>query len=82
MYELISVTRSELEINTSFYKTKEEAQKAMIEDIMLMTGYKNLNEFREDAADGSCGYYDDGAWAETSQFGTAQWNIVKIPTTL
>ena len=54
----------------------------MIEDIMLMTDYKNFNEIQKDAADGLCGYYDDEAWVITNHFGTAQWNIVEIPATL
>ena len=79
MYALISVTRNELEICTSFYKNQEEAHKAMIEDIVLSTGYDSLEDIIDAANAGECDFSDNDAWAETNQFGTGQWNIEKIP---
>ena len=78
-FQLISVTRSELEIVESFYDTHEEAHKAMIEDILISTPYESLEEIIEDADAGLCGFSDDEAWAETNQSGTGQWKIVEIP---
>ncbi len=79
MFELISVTRTELEICESFYKTKQDAINAMVEDILISTSYKSLEEIIEDADAGLCGFSDDEAWAETNQHDTGQWKIVKIP---
>lgn len=82
MFQLISVTRLEMEICTSFYNTRKEAHQAMIDDIILSTDYNNLEEIIEAANAGLCGFSDDEAWAETNQFGTGQWNIIEIPTSL
>ena len=79
MYELISVTREELEIVESFYQTREEAREAMLEDILISTPYESLDEIIEEADAGLCGFSDDEAWAETNQNGTGQWKIVKVP---
>ena len=79
MFELISVTRSELEISESFYKTKQEAIDAMIQDMILMTSYASLDEIIDAADSGECGFSDDESWAETNQSGAGQWKIVKIP---
>jgi len=80
MYQLISVTRLELNIEVSYYNTKKEAIDAMAEDIILMTDYKSLDEIIEAADAGECGFSDDDAWVETNQFGTGQWQIEEIPT--
>ena len=77
-YELISVTRSELEIVESLYLTKEEAVQAMVDDIIISTPYESLEEIEAAAKAGECGFSDTEAWAETHQFGTCQWKIVKI----
>jgi len=79
MFELISVTRLELEICESFYPTKEEARAAMIEDIIISTEYETLEEIIDAADADLCGFSDDDAWAETNQFGTGQWKIVEVP---
>ncbi len=78
-YILISTTRDELEICTSFYDTQKEAYDAMVADILLMTEYETLEEIIDAANAGECGFSDNDAWAETNQFGTGQWNIEKIP---
>ena len=82
MFQLISVTRNELEIAESFYESKEAAHKAMIEDILISTSYESLEEIIEEADAGLCGFSDDEAWAETNQNGTGQWKIVEIPKTV
>ena len=82
MFILISVTRSELDINTSYHKTKKAAIDAMVKDIISITNYKSLDEIINDANAGLCGFSDDEAWAETKDYDTAQWHIEKIPTTL
>ena len=82
MFQLISVTRNELEIVVSFYESKEAAHKAMIGDILISTSYESLEEIIEEADAGLCGFSDDEAWAETMQNGTGQWKIVEIPKTV
>ncbi len=79
MFELISVTRDELDICESFYPTKKEAINAMVADIIILTGYETLEEIIEAADAGECGFSDDEAWAETNQCGTGQWKIVEVP---
>ncbi len=78
MYQLISVTRDELDVTESRCKTHKEAHEAMIADIILSTGYESLDEIKEAAERGECELNDNSAWAETSQYGTGQWNIVEI----
>lgn len=53
MYILISVTKLELEICESFYKTKKEAHDAMIKGIMQVTDYKTLEEIIDAANAGN-----------------------------
>ncbi len=79
MYELIFVNRNVLDICEIFYPTKKEAIDAMVADIILLTGYKTLEEIIDAANAGECGFSDDEAWAETSQCGTRQWKIVEVP---
>lgn len=79
MYELISVTRSELNITTSFHDTKEESFQAMLDDIYEMTPHKNIDEIKKAEKAGLCGLSDDDAWAETADNDTCQWQIVEIP---
>lgn len=79
MYILISVTRNELDICESFHKTQEDARKAMVEDMLLMTNYETIDDIIDDADAGFCGFSDNDAWAETKSCGTAQWKIVQIP---
>ena len=78
-YVLISTTRDELEICTSFHETQEQAHQAMIEDIIISTDYESVEDIIDAANAGLAGFSDNDAWAETNQFGTGQWNIVKIP---
>ena len=78
-YELLSVTRSELNICESFYPTHKAAYDAMIEDIILSTAYDTEEEIIEASKNGECELTETGAWAETNQNGTGQWNIVKLP---
>lgn len=77
-YELLSVTRSELEITESFYRTKDEAIQAMVDDIIISTPYENIEEIKAASQAGECGFSDTEAWAESHQFGTSQWKIVEI----
>lgn len=79
MYELISVTRSELNITASFYDTKEEAFQAMLDDIYEMTSHKNIDEIKKAEKAGLCGLSGDNAWAATTDNDTCQWQIVEIP---
>lgn len=79
MYILISVTRDELTINESFYKTKAEAIDGMIADIICMTDYNSVDEIVMAADSGTAGFSDDEAWAETKQYGEGQWKIVQVP---
>ncbi len=78
MYQLISTTRDELEITQSTYPTEEAARNAMIEDIIISTGYESLDEIVDAANRGVCGFSNRDAWAETNEHGTGQWNIVEI----
>ena len=80
MWELVSVTRSELVIVSSFYSTKEEAVQAMIDDIIISTPYDSLEDILAAAEKEECEYSEDSAWAETNQNGTGQWNIIEIPS--
>ncbi len=79
MYQLLSVTRYELEICASYFDTKEAAVEAMVDDIILSTSYESLEEILEAAKRDECGYDGEEAWAETLQHGTGQWNIIEIP---
>ena len=78
MYQLISVSNNKLEINTAYFDTKEEAQKAMLGDILLRTKYNSLEEILKDVATGSCGYTEDDAWGQTFYSDTIQWKIEEI----
>ncbi len=78
MYQLISTTRDALEITQSVYSTKKAAVDAMVEDIIISTGYESLDEIVGAAGRGECGFSDDEAWAETHEQGTGQWKIVEI----
>lgn len=82
MFILVSTTREELDINTSYHDTKKEAIDAMTQDIILLTQYNSLDEIIDAANAGECGFSDDDAWAETNQFGTGQWKIEEIPDKL
>ena len=82
MFQLISVTRLELDITESYHKTKQEAIDAMIKDMIISTPYESLDEIIEAADAGECGFSDDEAWAETNQHETGQWKIVELPNTL
>ncbi len=81
MFQLISVTRSELDIVTSLYATKKEAIDAMVEDMIISTPYESLDEIVDAANSGECGFSDDESWAETNQHGTGEWKIVELPNT-
>ena len=80
MWQLISITREDLEISSAFYKTKKEAHEAMINSILSSTNYDTLDEIIEDANAGLCGFSDDDAWAETHHSGMGQWRIIEVPT--
>ena len=79
MFQLISVTRLELDITESYHKTKQEAIDAMVKDMIISTPYESLDEIIEAADTGECGFSDDEAWAETNQCGTGQWKIIEVP---
>ncbi len=79
MYQLISVSREDLEIATSIHPTKEAAINAMIADIILQTNYESLEDIVKAAEDGECGFSENDAWAETNQFGTGTWKIEELP---
>lgn len=83
MFVLASTTRDELNISFDFLPTKEEADKALVADIILMTKYQSIEEIKAAAARGECGFdvYDcwTSAWAETETCGTGQWSVVEVP---
>lgn len=79
MYVLISVTRGELEIYTSYHKTKKEAIDAMVEDMKTSCGFKSIDEIVDAADAGKCTFSDDGAWAQTLQYQAGTWLIEEIP---
>lgn len=78
-YELISVTRNELNITESFFPTKKDAINAMVEDMKTSCGFKSIEEIIDAANSGTAGFSDDEAWAETCDQGTGQWKIVELP---
>ena len=80
MYQLISVDRDTLDIAVSFYESHDMAESAMIEDIMISTGYESYDEIKTAAEKGECGLSSDGAWADSHQCGTCQWKIMEIPS--
>lgn len=82
MYALISVTRDQLEVITSFHKTKPEAINTMIEDMITTCGYQNIEAIIKDANEGNCSLTEDYASAETLRNGEGTWTIEKIPETL
>ena len=75
----ILVTGNELGIVTSFYDTKKQAYDAMIDDIIISTGYESLEEIKKSAANGECELNENDAWAETNQNGTGYWKIEEVP---
>jgi hypothetical protein len=79
MFILISVTKLELEINTSYHNSEKEAIDAMAQDIIMMTEYKSLDDLIDASNSGESYFSDDGACFETKQYGTGQWKIEKIP---
>lgn len=86
MFVLASTTRDELEINIDFLPTKEDADKALVEDMIVMTKYQSIEEIKAAAAKDECGFdvYDcwTSAWAETVTSGTGQWSVVEVPDTI
>ena len=79
MYILISVTKLELEINTSYHNTEKEAIDAMVQDIIMMTEYESLNDLIDVSNSGEGYLSDDSACFRTKRYGTGQWKIEKIP---
>ena len=83
MYVLMSVTRDEMDINESFFATREEAVNAMVKDMILMTNYETFDEIIEASNAGECQFCIDGnSWAETTEYNTGVWKIVKVPDTV
>lgn len=78
-YALISVTREEMDIVESYYRTSKDAFDAMIEDMLISTAYSSKEEIVAAAAKGECGLSANDAWAKTRQFGTGTWKIIELP---
>lgn len=83
---LTSVTAKEMRdgegINSAFYPANTDIKAVrndMVDDIILMTDYKSLDDIVDGADAGECGFSGTDAWATTKQFGLEQWEIFAIP---
>ena len=85
MYALNTTTRQELAINTSFFKTRKEAEDEMWDTIFRWSAYNSKEAFEDDMLKGNCDMDEEGAWFDTEggiNEGTATITINKIPMLL
>ena len=61
MFELIRVTRTDLNIDISFHANRKDATDAMITDMFALTDYASIDEIIDEADAGFCGLSDDEA---------------------
>ena len=76
-FVLNSVNSNELNICSYTYPTRERAYQAMVDDIILVSDYKDLDEILDAASNDECGIDENGAWIETRD-GTCQWTIYEV----
>lgn len=79
MWELISVTRDDLEINNSYHLTEDDAYDTMVAEMLEWTPYNTIEEIQLAAKRDECELARIGAWAETHNTGTCTWKIVEVP---
>ena len=82
MYSLTVVARDNIEIETAFYLTQEEATNAMYEDIKKTVGYDDMEAIKADLDDSEGEFIsDDSACIQTNHCGTVIYSIIKVPST-
>ena len=82
MFVVNKTTRAELSIETSFFKTREEAVRDMWSAIFRWSEYCDKEAFEVDAERGRCGMDENSAWFDTEggiNEGTAMITIVEVP---
>ena len=81
MYSLTVVARENMEIETAFYLTQEEATNAMYKDIKTTVGCDDMETIKADL-DESEGEFisDDSACIQTNHCGTVCYSIIKVPS--
>ena len=79
MWELISVTRDDLDISNSYHLTEDDAHDTMVAEMLEWTPYSTIEEIQSAAKRGECELARKGAWAETHDTGTCTWKIVEVP---
>lgn len=81
MYSLTVVARENMEIETAFYLTQEEATNAMYNDIKTTVGCDDMKTIKADL-DESEGEFisDNSACIQTNHCGTVCYSIIKVPS--
>lgn len=82
MYSLTVVARDNMEIETAFYLTQEEATNAMYKDIKTTVGCDDMEAIKADLDDNEGEFIsDDSACIQTNHCGTVCYSIIKVPST-
>lgn len=85
MYLLQVVSRNDLDVETSFFKTKPEAYAKMVEGVLFTAGCKTVEDFcnrtKKDRYHGDNieEWLDDDTACCDSRYGDVVWKIVPVP---